>query len=153
MLTLSIAPVNGFLSRSSKSTVRAIPYDLLESELFGYEEGAFTGAKKRGKPGKFELANEGTLFLDEIGDMPLNMQAKVLRVLQEREAERGLGGLRSYKVNVKIVAATNQGLEQAVKEGKFRADLYYRLNVLPINIPPLRETPRGYPRVYRGGFK
>lgn len=129
-------------SRSAKPFIKincaAIPYDLLEAELFGYEEGAFTGAKKRGKPGKFEVASEGTLFLDEIGDMPLNMQAKVLRVLQEREVER-VGGLKPYKVNARIVAATNQGLEQAVKEGRFRADLFYRLNVLPIAVPPLRE--------------
>lgn len=127
-----------------KINCAAIPYDLLESELFGYEEGAFTGAKKRGKPGKFELANEGTLFLDEIGDMPLNMQAKVLRVLQEREAER-VGGLRPFKVNARIIAATNQGLEQAVKDGRFRADLFYRLNVLPINLPPLRERREDIP--------
>lgn len=127
-----------------KINCAAIPYELLESELFGYEEGAFTGAKKRGKPGKFELANGGTLFLDEIGDMPLNMQTKILRVLQEREMER-VGGLRPIKVNARIIAATNHALEQLVKQGNFRADLFYRLNVLPVVIPPLRERTEDIP--------
>lgn len=121
-----------------KVNCAAIPADILEAELFGYEEGAFTGAKKGGKPGKFELANKGTLFLDEIGDMPLAMQAKILRALQEKEVER-LGGVHPIQVDVRIIAATNKNLEQMVEEGAFREDLYYRLNVLPIYIPPLRE--------------
>lgn len=116
----------------------AIPDTLLESELFGYEEGAFTGAKRGGKPGKFLLANGGTLFLDEIGDMPLHLQAKLLRVLQERTIEP-IGGLRSVKVDVRLLAATHQNLEQKVLEGAFRQDLYYRLNVIPLVVPPLRD--------------
>jgi PAS domain S-box-containing protein len=115
----------------------AIPKDLMEAELFGYEEGAFTGAKKGGKPGKIELANGGTLFLDEIGDMPLDMQVKLLRVLQEREVER-IGGTRPIPVDIRVIAATHRPLEQLIKEGKFREDLYYRLHVFTINIPPLR---------------
>ncbi|MFI8684521.1 sigma 54-interacting transcriptional regulator [Rossellomorea sp. NPDC077527] len=116
----------------------AIPEDLLESEFFGYEEGAFTGAKQRGKVGKFDLANGGTLFLDEIGDMSISLQAKLLRVLQEREFYR-VGGNERIKVDVRIIAATNRNLEKMVKEGDFREDLYYRLNVISLNIPPLRE--------------
>ncbi|MEH7443207.1 sigma 54-interacting transcriptional regulator [Bacillus sp. JJ1122] len=116
----------------------AIPEDLLESEFFGYEEGAFTGAKQRGKIGKFDLANGGTLFLDEIGDMSLALQAKLLRVLQEREFYR-VGGNARIKVDVRIVAATNRNLEEMVKAGEFREDLYYRLNVISLNIPPLRN--------------
>ncbi|AHF06178.1 diguanylate cyclase [Desulfitobacterium metallireducens DSM 15288] len=116
----------------------AIPENLLESELFGYEEGAFTGAKKGGKLGKFQLANGGTLFLDEIGDMPLMMQVKILRVLQEREVER-VGGREAEKVDVRIIAATHRNLEQMVKDGTFREDLYYRLNVLALQLPALRE--------------
>jgi len=116
----------------------ALPEHLLESELFGYEEGAFTGARKGGKPGKFELANKGTIFLDEIGDMPLPMQAKLLTVLQEREFER-VGGTKPVRVDVRIIAATNCNLENLVEQGKFRADLYYRLNVVVLDIPPLRE--------------
>jgi PAS domain S-box-containing protein len=116
----------------------AIPEDLLESEFFGYEEGAFTGAKQRGKVGKFDLANGGTLFLDEIGDMSIALQAKLLRVLQEREFYR-VGGNERIKVDVRIIAATNRNLEKMVKEGEFREDLYYRLNVISLNIPPLRE--------------
>lgn len=116
----------------------AIPSELLESELFGYEEGAFTGAKKGGKKGKFELANGGTIFLDEIGDMPLQMQGKLLRVLQEREVER-VGGNKVKKVDVRIIAATNRDLEDMVKNGEFREDLYYRLNVMTIKLPSLRE--------------
>ncbi|WP_079505706.1 sigma-54-dependent Fis family transcriptional regulator [Mesobacillus jeotgali] len=116
----------------------AIPEDLLESEFFGYEEGAFTGAKQRGKIGKFDLANGGTLFLDEIGDMSLSLQAKLLRVLQEREFYRVGGNIR-IKVDVRIIAATNRNLENMVKQGEFREDLYYRLNVISLNIPPLRE--------------
>lgn len=115
----------------------AIPKDLMEAELFGYEEGAFTGAKKGGKPGKVELAHGGTLFLDEIGDMPLDMQVKLLRVLQEKEVER-IGATRPIPVDIRVIAATHRPLEQLIKEGKFREDLYYRLHVFTINIPPLR---------------
>ena len=116
----------------------AIPETLLESELFGYEEGAFTGAKKDGKPGKFELADGGTLFLDEIGDMPLPLQAKLLRVLESNTLER-IGGNKKYSFNVRIVAATNRNLEEMIEHGQFRSDLYYRLNVIPLYIPSLRE--------------
>jgi len=116
----------------------AIPEQLLEAELFGYEEGAFTGARKGGKPGKFEQAHKGTLFLDEIGDMPLLMQAKILRVLQDREVER-VGGMKSQHVDVRIIAATNKRLEELVKKGEFREDLYYRLNIIRLSIPPLIE--------------
>lgn len=116
----------------------ALPEHLLESELFGYEEGAFTGALKGGKPGKFELAMGGTIFLDEIGDMPLTMQTKMLSVLQERTVER-LGGTKPIYINVRVIAATNRDLEQMIEEEKFRQDLYYRLNVVRLNIPPLRE--------------
>ena len=115
----------------------AIPDNLLESTLFGYEKGAFTGATKA-QPGKFEQANGGTLFLDEIGEMPLELQAKLLRVLQDQVVER-LGSMRSVNCDVRIVAATNQDLQQRVKDGKFREDLYFRLAVFPIRIPPLRE--------------
>lgn len=121
-----------------KVNCAAIPGNLLESELFGYEEGAFTGAKKGGKLGKFELADGGTIFLDEIGDMPYYMQAKILRVIQEREIER-LGGSNCRNINVRVIAATNRDLVDMVAKSKFRQDLYYRLNVLNINIPPLRE--------------
>lgn len=116
----------------------AIPEALLESELFGYEEGAFTGARKGGKIGKIELADKGTLFLDEIGDMPLFLQVKILRVLQERTIER-IGGLRTIPVNVRIIAASNQDLEKMMEQGEFRNDLYYRINVIPITVAPLRE--------------
>jgi len=116
----------------------AIPENLLESELFGYEEGAFTGARKGGQPGKFELAHKGTIFLDEIGEMTFTMQAKLLRALQEKEITR-LGGSEPRKVDVRIVAATNVNLEELVKYNKFREDLYYRLNVVNLVIPPLRE--------------
>jgi sigma-54 dependent transcriptional regulator, acetoin dehydrogenase operon transcriptional activator AcoR len=116
----------------------AIPESLLESELFGYEEGAFTGARKGGKPGKFELADGGTLFLDEIGDMPLFLQAKLLRVLESSTLER-VGGTRECHFNVRIIAATNCDLERMVAQGQFRADLYYRLNVIPLFVPSLRE--------------
>ena len=118
----------------------AIPEDLLESEFFGYDEGAFTGANKKGKIGKFDLANGGTLFLDEIGDMSLSLQAKLLRVLQEREFYR-VGGTVRIQVDVRIIAATNRNLEEMVKEGLFREDLYYRLNVISLNVPPLRDRP------------
>ncbi|MDU5106898.1 sigma 54-interacting transcriptional regulator [Clostridium sp.] len=116
----------------------AIPSELLESELFGYEKGAFTGANKEGKVGKFELANNGTIFLDEIGDMPLFMQSKILRILQEKEVER-IGGNSPIKLNIRIIAATNRDLETMVKEKSFREDLFYRLNVIKIKVPPLRE--------------
>ena len=116
----------------------AIPENLLESELFGYEAGAFTGANKKGKPGKFELANGGTIFLDEIGSMPLEMQAKLLRVIQERELER-VGGTSTINLDLRIIVATNENLEKMVKENKFREDLYYRINVIRLNLPPLRE--------------
>jgi DNA-binding NtrC family response regulator len=121
----------------------AIPENLLESELFGYEKGAFTGATTS-KPGKFELADKGTLFLDEIGDIPPATQVKLLRVLQEREFER-LGGTRTIKVDVRLIAATNRDLRAALEEGTFREDLYYRLNVVPIDIPPLREHKEDIP--------
>jgi len=121
-----------------KLNCAAVPAELLESELFGYEEGAFTGARRGGKPGKFELAAGGTLFLDEIGDMPLPMQAKLLRVLQEKEVDR-LGGTGSRRVDLRLIAATGRNLEEMVGQGTFRADLYYRVNVIPIRIPPLRE--------------
>jgi len=116
----------------------AIPENLLESELFGYEEGAFTGALKGGKPGKFELANGGTIFLDEIGDMPLAMQAKVLRVLQQKSLER-VGGTEENRVDVRVVAATNRNLKEMLSQAQFRLDLYYRLAVIKLQIPPLRE--------------
>lgn len=121
-----------------KVNCAAIPAELLESELFGYDEGSFTGAKRGGKIGKFELANEGSIFLDEIGDMPLKMQAKLLRVLQEKEIER-VGGNKTIQVDVRFIAATNRDLKQMVAEGEFREDLFYRLNVMSIEIPPLRE--------------
>ena len=121
----------------------AIPETLLEAELFGYEKGAFTGAYLP-KKGKFELANGGTIFLDEIGDMPLSLQAKLLRVIQERELER-LGSERSVRIDVRIIAATNRDLHTLVREGKFREDLYYRLNVVPIHVPPLRERREDIP--------
>lgn len=121
-----------------KVNCAALPENLLESEFFGYEGGAFTGARKGGKPGKFELADGGTLFLDEIGDMSPQLQAKLLRVLQEREFER-VGGTKTISVNVRIIAATNRQLEQLIEEGKFRGDLYYRLNVITVHIPPLHQ--------------
>jgi two-component system, NtrC family, response regulator AtoC len=123
----------------------AIPENLLESELFGYEKGAFTGATAA-KPGKFELADKGTLFLDEIGDVPPAIQVKLLRVLQEREFER-LGGTRTLKVDVRLIAATNRDLRAALEQGTFREDLYYRLNVVPIDIPPLREHKEDIPEL------
>jgi DNA-binding NtrC family response regulator len=126
-----------------KLNCAAIPETLLESELFGYEKGAFTGATRQ-KPGKFELANHGTLLLDEIGDMSLSTQAKLLRVLQEREVER-VGGVKPIKVDVRIMASTNQDLAQLVREGRFREDLYFRLNVLPVYIPPLKERGEDIP--------
>ena len=116
----------------------AIPKDLIESELFGYEKGAFTGARSSGKPGKFELAHNGTMFLDEIGDLPLEMQPKLLRVLEEKEFER-IGGTSFIRSNFRLIAATNQNLEKMLGEGRFRKDLFYRLNVISLHIPPLRK--------------
>ena len=116
----------------------AIPENLLESELFGYEKGAFTGASEKGKEGKFELADGGTIFLDEIGDMPLHLQVKILHVLQNMRFDR-VGGSRSIIVDVRVIAATNKDLEKLIREGSFREDLYYRLSVIPLSIPPLRE--------------
>ncbi|MEK6671982.1 MAG: sigma 54-interacting transcriptional regulator [Nitrospirota bacterium] len=116
----------------------AIPENLLESELFGYEKGSFTGALREGKPGLFELANTGTIFLDEIAEMPLNLQVKLLKILQDMEAYR-LGGVRPVKFDVRVIAATNRNLRELVREGKFREDLFYRLYVVPIDVPPLRE--------------
>lgn len=116
----------------------AIPRDLLESELFGYDRGAFTGARREGKPGKFEQALGGTIFLDEIGDMPMEMQAKILRVLESKEFER-IGSNKKIAFDARVIAATNENIEEAIKKGRFREDLYYRLNVISIEIPPLRE--------------
>ena len=116
----------------------AIPENLIESELFGYEKGAFTGADAKGRKGLFEAANGGTVFLDEIGDLPLHMQVKLLRVLQQRRIVR-VGGTETVNLDVRIIAATNKNLKQMVKEGRFREDVYYRLNVVPIEIPPLRD--------------
>ncbi len=128
-------------NRSNQAFIKvncaAIPDTLLESELFGYTDGAFTGARKGGKMGKFELANGGTIFLDEIGDMPMSMQAKLLRILQEREFER-LGSESVIKVDIRVIAATNQDLLTLIKEGSFREDLYYRLNIINLNTVPLR---------------
>jgi formate hydrogenlyase transcriptional activator len=126
-----------------KLNCAAIPSGLLESELFGHERGAFTGAVSQ-KVGRLELADQGSLFLDEIGDIPLELQPKLLRVLQEREFER-LGSTRTKKVDVRIVAATHRDLEEMILEKQFRSDLYYRLNVFPISIPPLRERPQDIP--------
>ncbi len=122
----------------------AIPRELIESELFGYSEGAFTGAKKGGKPGKFELADGGTLFLDEVCSMPLDMQAKLLRVLQQNEFAR-IGGIETIQTDVRVIAASNQPLETLIDEGHFRADLFYRLGVVVVKIPPLRERPQDIP--------
>ncbi|RQD70901.1 MAG: AAA family ATPase [Tindallia sp. MSAO_Bac2] len=120
-----------------KINCAAIPENILESELFGYTDGSFTGARKGGKPGKFELANSGTIFLDEIGDMGFDMQAKILRVIQEKSVER-IGAEKPCKIDVRIIAATNQNLQEKIRKGEFREDLYYRLSVVPLEIPPLR---------------
>jgi len=125
----------------------ALAENLLESELFGYEKGAFTGAANR-KPGKFELAHRGTLFLDEIGDLPLALQAKILRALEEKRFER-VGGTVPLQVDVRVVAATNRNLKAAVAARQFREDLYFRLSVFPITIPPLRERPDDIPTLAR----
>jgi DNA-binding NtrC family response regulator len=136
-------------NRSEKPFVEvhagALPETLLESELFGFEKGAFTGALTA-KPGRFELANGGTIFLDEVGDITLGVQVKLLRVLQERRFER-LGGTRSIEVDVRVIAATNRDLQQLIADGAFREDLYYRLNVVPITLPPLRQRPSDIPRL------
>ncbi|MCM3584816.1 sigma 54-interacting transcriptional regulator [Mesobacillus maritimus] len=128
--------------RSNKPLIKvncgAIPGHLLESELFGYEKGAFTGASSQGKPGLFEMANGGTIFLDEIGDMPVDLQVKLLRVLQEFEIMR-VGGTKSIKIDVRVISATHMDLEAMVDKNDFRRDLYYRLNIVPIRVPPLRE--------------
>jgi transcriptional regulator with GAF, ATPase, and Fis domain len=121
----------------------AIPLDLLESELFGHEKGAFTGAIAQ-RIGRFELADKGTLFLDEVGDIPLALQPKLLRVLQEQEFER-LGSTQTHQMNVRLVAATNRNLAEMVKRGEFRSDLYYRLNVFPVLLPPLRDRREDIP--------
>ncbi|HHU23005.1 MAG TPA: sigma 54-interacting transcriptional regulator [Clostridiales bacterium] len=121
-----------------KVNCTAIPANLLESELFGYEKGAFTGARSTGKAGLFEIANHGTILLDEIGDLPIELQTKLLRVLQEKEVIR-LGGTKPISLDVRVIAATNANLRQKIQEGKFREDLFYRLSVIPIHIPPLRE--------------
>ena len=126
-----------------KLNCAAIPFDLLESELFGHEKGAFTGAIAQ-KVGRFELADKGTLFLDEVGDIPPGLQPKLLRVLQEQEFER-LGGTRTHQVDVRLVAATHRNLVEMVKRNEFRSDLYYRLNVFPIPLPPLRDRREDIP--------
>lgn len=138
-------------SRRHKPFIRincaAIPKDLMESELFGYERGAFTGAVTS-KPGRFELADEGTLFLDEIAEIPVEMQVKLLRALQESEFER-VGGIKTLKVDVRLIAATNRDLKKEIAEGRFREDLYYRLNVVPVVLPPLRERADDIPMLVR----
>jgi transcriptional regulator with GAF, ATPase, and Fis domain len=144
---LIASAIHNLSTRNRNNFVRfncaAVPAGLLESELFGHEKGAFTGALTR-KLGRFELADRGTLFLDEIGDMPLELQAKLLRVLQEQEFER-LGSMQTQRVNVRVVAATNCDLKQMVAEKRFRNDLYFRLNVFPITIPPLRDRREDIP--------
>ncbi|MBT6717479.1 MAG: sigma-54-dependent Fis family transcriptional regulator [Nitrospina sp.] len=121
----------------------AIPHELLESELFGYEKGAFTGAVNT-RIGRMELANEGTIFLDEIGDMPTSLQVKLLRVLAEREVDR-IGSSKPTPIDIRVITATHRNLEESIKEGNFREDLYYRLNIIPINLPPLRERKTDIP--------
>jgi formate hydrogenlyase transcriptional activator len=143
--------IHNLSSRCGRAFIRlncaAIPLDLLESELFGHEKGAFTGAIAQ-KIGRFELANKGTLFLDEVGDIPPALQPKLLRVLQEQEFER-LGGTRTHKVDVRLVAATNRDLAEMVQRNEFRSDLYYRLNVFPLELPPLRARREDIPSLVR----
>jgi transcriptional regulator with PAS, ATPase and Fis domain len=129
-----------------KVNCAAIPHELFESELFGYEAGAFTGASKKGKPGKFELADGGSIFLDEVGDLPMPVQAKLLRVLQEQEVER-LGGTRSLKLDFRVIAATNRNIKDMLENGSFRRDLYYRLNVFQLHAPPLRDIREDIPSI------
>ncbi len=133
--------------RSSRTFVAvncgAIPHDLLESELFGYEKGSFTGAVNA-RVGRLELAHEGTIFLDEIGDMPPALQVKLLRVLSEREIDR-IGGSKAIPINIRVIAATNVNIEESIKQGKFREDLFYRLNIIPVHMPPLRERKTDIP--------
>ncbi len=140
--------IHGLSQRRDKLMISincaAIPENLVESELFGYEEGAFTGAKKRGAIGKFELADKSTIFLDEIGDMPLHVQTKLLRVLQESKLER-IGGHKPIPIDIRVICATNKDIEQMVQEGTFREDLYYRLNIIPIELPPLRARKEDIP--------
>jgi formate hydrogenlyase transcriptional activator len=139
--------IHNISSRCGRSFVKlncaAIPFDLLESELFGHEKGAFTGAIAQ-RVGRFEMADKGTLFLDEVGDIPLALQPKLLRVLQEQEFER-LGSTRTRQVDVRLVAATNRDLTEMMKQGEFRSDLYYRLNIFPIRLPPMRERREDIP--------
>ena len=146
---LVVRAIQGLSRRKDKLLVKvncaALPAGVIESELFGHEKGAFTGALAR-KVGRFELANRGTLFLDEVGDLPLELQAKLLRVLQDGEFER-VGGTQTLKVDVRLIAATNRDLERAVSEERFRADLYYRLNVFPIHVPPLRKRLQDVPHL------
>ncbi len=144
---LAAATIHYLSSRRDRPLIKvncaALPEGLIESELFGHEKGAFTGAIKR-KPGRFELAGGGTIFLDEIGDLPLSTQSKILRVIQERQFER-IGGTATLSTDVRIIAATNRDLEEEMKAGRFREDLYYRLNVIPITLPPLRERREDIP--------
>jgi PAS domain S-box-containing protein len=137
-------------SRRDKSLVKvncaSIPQELFESELFGYEGGAFTGANRQGKPGKFELAHRGTIFLDEVGELPVAMQVKLLRVIQEREVER-VGGTRTLRLDFRVIAATNRNLRDMIAAGGFRGDLFYRLNIFPLRTPALRDIPEDIPRL------
>jgi formate hydrogenlyase transcriptional activator len=144
LVARTVSDLSGRRRKASiKLNCAAMPAGLLESELFGHEKGAFTGATAQ-RRGRFELADGGTLFLDEIGDIPLELQPKLLRVLQEQEFER-LGGTRTIRTDVRVVAATNRDLARMVEEGRFRADLYYRLNVFPVRVPPLRERREDIP--------